>query len=62
MVSKSKKHLHTILRKSFQPEIFPPEVEQLLEVLAQIEARRQLRLRALELERKSVNAASEIPS
>lgn len=60
MVSKPKKHLHPISRKSSQPEIFPPEVEQLLDVLAQIEARRQLRLRTKE--RKSTDATPEISS
>jgi len=43
---KPKKPLRTVLRKSSQPEVFPLEVEQLLDVLARIEVRRQLRLRA----------------
>jgi hypothetical protein len=59
---KPKKSAYTDLQKSSQPEVFPPEVEHLLDVLARIEARRQLRLRALELGRKSVNATSETPS
>ena len=54
------KRSKTVLRKSSQPEVFPPEIEYLLDVLAQIEARRQARLRALE--RKSVHATPEIPS
>jgi hypothetical protein len=57
-----KKPLHTALRKSSQHKAFPLEVEHLLDVLARIEARRQLRLRTLELERKSINATPEIPS
>jgi hypothetical protein len=52
------KRSRAVLRKSSQPEVFPPEIENLLDVLARIEARRQARLRALE--RKLVHATSEI--
>ena len=57
---KPKKALHTAMHKSGQPEVFPLEVEHLLDVLARIEARRQLKLHSEE--RKSVNATPEIPS
>ena len=53
---KSKRCLHTTVRRSSQPEVFSIEIEHLLDVFARIEARRQLRLRALELERKSDRA------
>ena len=59
---KPKRPLHTVLQRNNQPEDFPIEVEHLLNVLARIETRRQLRLRALELERKSDNATPETPS
>ena len=59
MVPRPKKHLHTTLRKRTQAEVFPPEVEHLLDVLAQIEARRQVRLRVLELERNSTYVTPE---
>ena len=59
---KLKKPLRTTRSKSSQREVFPLEIEHLLDVLARIETRRQLRLRALELERKSVNATPETPS
>lgn len=51
--------LHTTIHKSSQPEVFSIEIEHLLDVFARIEVRRQLRLRALELERKSVRATPE---
>ncbi len=57
-----KKASHTAVHKSSRPEVFPIEVEHLLDVLARIETRRQLRLRALGLERKSVHATPEISS
>lgn len=60
MVSRREKRFRTVLQKNARPQAFSPEVEHLLDILAQIEARRQLRLRTLE--RKSVNAASKIPS
>ncbi|HTK07234.1 MAG TPA: hypothetical protein VL485_08700 [Ktedonobacteraceae bacterium] len=55
-----KKSLHAIVRKKSRPEDLSFEVEQLLDVLARIEARRQLRLRALG--GKPVNATSKTPS
>jgi hypothetical protein len=57
---KLKKPLRITTSKSSQREVFPLEIEHLLDVLARIEARRQLKLRAEE--RKSVNATPEIPS
>ncbi len=59
---KPKKALRPPVHKSRQADVFPLEVEHLLDVLARIEARRQLRLRALELERNEGDATSEIPS
>lgn len=49
-------------QKHSQPEIISPEVEHLLDVLTQIEKRRQLRLHTSARERKENHATPEIPS